>query len=61
MARAAIKPRDQLIEALTRHLKAPPEKRFGWAPFVSELLDEELNAGLSVEDSARILSIILWG
>ncbi|KAL9017075.1 MAG: hypothetical protein Q9185_005586 [Variospora sp. 1 TL-2023] len=61
MARAAIKPRDQLIEALTRYLKAPPEKRSGGVPFISELLDEELNAGLSVEDSARILLIILWG
>ncbi|KAL8969942.1 MAG: hypothetical protein Q9197_004074 [Variospora fuerteventurae] len=61
MARAAIKPRDQLIGALTRYLKAPPEKRSGGVPFISELLDEELNAGLSVEDSARILLIILWG
>ncbi|KAI4141325.1 MAG: hypothetical protein LQ341_003545 [Variospora aurantia] len=61
MARAAMKPRDQLIEALTRYLKVPPEKRSRGVPFVSELLDEELNAGLRVEDSARILLIILLG
>ncbi|KAL9594940.1 MAG: hypothetical protein Q9219_006746 [cf. Caloplaca sp. 3 TL-2023] len=61
MAQAAIKPRDKLIAALTTYLKAPPEKRSGGVPFVNELLEEELNAGLSIEDSARILLIIQWG
>ena len=61
IARAATKPRDQLVKALTRYLDAPREKRSGGVPFVNELEDEERHAGLSSEDSARILMIILWG
>lgn len=61
MAKAAIEPRDRLIKTLTRYLDTPREKRSGGVPFVQELEDEERNAGLSNEDSARILLIILWG
>ena len=61
MAKAATLPRDRLIKTLTRYLDSPREKRSGGVPFVEELEDEERNAGLSSEDSARILMIILWG
>ncbi|KAL8783453.1 MAG: hypothetical protein Q9195_009382 [Heterodermia aff. obscurata] len=61
MAQAALKPRDELIRTFTRYRELPPERRLGGVPFVNELFDEERNAGLSVEDSARILLIILWG
>lgn len=61
MAGAATKPRDKLIQSLTRYLESPREKRSGGVPFVNELEDEERHAGLSNEDSARILMIILWG
>ena len=61
MAKAAINPRNRLIRTLTRYLETPLEKRSGGVPFVKELLDEERQAGLSSEDSARILVIILWG
>lgn len=60
-AKAAIQPRDKLITALTRYLDSPRDQRSGGVPFVNELEDEEKNAGLSHEDSARILVIILWG
>lgn len=61
MAKAATLPRDRLIRTLTRYLEAPREKRSGGVPFVNELEDEERCAGLSKQDSARILMIILWG
>ena len=61
MAKAATKPRDKLVKVLTRYLDSPREKRSGGVPFVNELEDEERNAGLSSEDCARILMIILWG
>ena len=61
MAKAATRPRDQLIKILTRYLDTPREKRSGGVPFVNELEDEERHAGLSSEDSARIMFIILWG
>jgi hypothetical protein len=61
MAKAATEPRDRLIQTLTRYLDTPREKRPGGVPFVNELEDEERHAGLSSEDSARILMIILWG
>ena len=61
MAKAATQPRDKLIETLKRYLDSLREKRSGGVPFVNELEDEEGQAGLSHEDSARILLIILWG
>ena len=59
MARAATKPRDRLIEIFKRYLESPRELRSGGVPFVNELEAEEKHAGLSSEDSARILMIIL--
>lgn len=44
-----------------RYLESPRELRVGGVPFVNELEDEERQAGLSADDSARILMIILWG
>ena len=61
LAKAATKPRDRLIEVFKRYLESPRELRSGGVPFVNELEDEEKHAGLSAEDSARILMIILWG
>lgn len=61
MAKAAIEPRDRLIKTLNRYLNSPRERLSGGVPFVRELVDEEHHAGLSTEDSARILMIILWG
>lgn len=61
MAKAATRPRDRLIKVLTRYLDTSREKRSGGVPFVNELEDEERHAGLSSEDSARIMFIILWG
>lgn len=61
LAQAAIAPRNRLIKTLTRYLDSPREKRSGGVPFVNELEDEEGQAGLSHDDSARILLIILWG
>lgn len=61
IAKAATVPRDRLIQTLTHYLDSPREKRSGGVPFVNELEDEERHAGLSNEDSARILMIILWG
>ena len=61
MAKRATVPRDRLIEVLKRYLESPPATRAGGVPFVNELEDEERQAGLSAEDLARILMIILWG
>ncbi|KAL8705274.1 MAG: hypothetical protein Q9201_001605 [Fulgogasparrea decipioides] len=61
MAKRAIVPRDRLIKVFKRYLESPREIRAGGVPFVNELEDEERQAGLSAEDSARILMIILWG
>ena len=60
-AQAAIRPGERLILILTRYLDLPREKRSGGVPLISELEDEEGQAGLSHDDSARILLIILWG
>ena len=61
MAKRATVPRDRLIEVFKHYLESPQEKRAGGVPFVNELEDEDRHAGLSTEDSARILMIILWG
>ena len=61
MANRATVPSDRLIEVFKRYLESPPATRAGGVPFVNELEDEERQAGLSAEDSARILMIILWG
>lgn len=54
-------PRDKLIGILHQYLDAPREKRTGGVPFVEELQDECISGGLSHNDIARVLFIILWG
>lgn len=61
MAKAAIQPRDKLIKTLNQYINSPRETWSEGVPFIRELVDEERYAGLSTEDSARILMIILWG
>ena len=61
MAKSATVPSDRLIEVFKHYLESPRETRAGGVPFINELEDEERQAGLSAEDSARILMIILWG
>lgn len=61
MAKPATYPRDRMIQALTKYLDTPKEHRTGVVPFISELQDECMNAGLSNQDIAGIMMIILWG
>ena len=61
LTKAATEPRDKIIDAMKRYLVTPREVRNAPVPFVDELEDEEAHAGLSREDSARILMIIIWG
>ena len=60
LAKAAVQPRDRLINALTQYFEAPQEKRKGEVYLVRELEDEQRHAGLSNSDSARIFMIIYW-
>lgn len=59
LASVATKPRDRMIHLLQTYLKTPLHIRHGAAPFVRELEDEMKHIGLSLEDSAKVLVIIL--
>ncbi|CAH0038131.1 unnamed protein product [Clonostachys solani] len=61
MAKAATRPREQLVDAIMKFLDTPKEKRTGGVPYVSEVEDEMRHAGLDTEACARVLMIILWG
>ena len=61
LTKPATRPRDRLIEAFKRYLEAPLEQRPGGVPYIDELHQECRQAGLTSEDSARIMFIILWG
>jgi hypothetical protein len=61
MAKPATRPRDRLIQTLTKYFYTPRETRTGGIPFINELQDECMHAGLGNEDIAGILMIILWG
>lgn len=52
-----IRPRGGLIKTFNRYLDSPRARRSGDVPSVSEVEDEERQARLSHDDSARILLV----
>ncbi|KAI9166384.1 Cytochrome P450 monooxygenase nodJ [Paramyrothecium foliicola] len=62
LCKAATKPRERLINAFLAYIDAPRELRAGEkVEFMDQIIDEMRHAGISTEDCARLLMILMWG
>ncbi|KAF2837773.1 cytochrome P450 monooxygenase [Patellaria atrata CBS 101060] len=63
LAKAAIEPRDKLIKALKQYFDTPVDERptRSTVPLINEVEAEKKQGGLSTEDIARTLLMVLWG
>ena len=61
LAQAALKPKAQITEALTRYINLSKEERSDAVHNVHELEEEALAAGLPIADAAKLHMVIYWG
>lgn len=61
LAQAAMRPRGGLIKTFNHYLDSPRDRRSGGVPSVNEVEDEERQARLNDDDSARILLVTSLG